>query len=193
MNLVLCLVRVCVAGSSFRQQWSGSLGERKSSLLWACFFFRLGHVLLCGVHGYSCDMNNQGKLFKISGLVAIAGIVLSIIMMIAFGRVTGGAVAVLTTALVILLVVGAVAICIALAAYREQGRKPGSTPLIYAVISFPLGWVLVFVYAAAQFPPLMLIALVALVTSVPALIIGIVKKLSVKAAPVVAITPEAGP
>ncbi|YCK81233.1 hypothetical protein M1D89_19510 [Arthrobacter sp. D3-18] len=164
----------------------------KSSLPAACFFFRLRRVLLCRVRGYSCGMDKQGKLFKVSGIAAIAGVLLSVILMVAFGRVTGGAVVVLTTSVVALLVIAAVAICVALAAYREQGRKPGSTPLIYAVIAFPLGWVLAFVYVAAQFPPLMMIALVGLVTSVPALIIGIVKKLSVKA-PVAPVATEAAP
>lgn len=126
-------------------------------------------------------MNNQGKLFKISGLVAIAGVVLALVLMVAFGGVRGDAVTALMTVAVGLLVIAAASLCVALAAYREQGRKPGSTPLIYAVVAFPLGFVLVFVYFALQFPPLMIIALLAMVTSIPALIIGIVKKLSLKA------------
>lgn len=129
-------------------------------------------------------MNKQGKLFKISGLVAIAGIVLAVVLMVAFGGVRGGAVAVLITVVVSLLVIAAASVCVALATYREQGLKPGNTPIIYAVIAFPLGFVLLFVYLASQFPPLMMIALIAVATSIPALIIGIVKKLSVKAAPV---------
>lgn len=126
-------------------------------------------------------MNNQGKLFKISGLVAIAGIVLALVLMVAFGGVRGDAVTALMTVVVSLLVIAAASLCVALAAYREQGRKPGSTPLIYAVIAFPLGFVLIFAYFALQFPPLMMIALLGMVTSIPALIIGIVKKLSLKA------------
>ncbi|WP_461164938.1 hypothetical protein [Arthrobacter sp. R4-81] len=101
--------------------------------------------------------------------------------MLAFGGVRGDAVAVLTAVDVGLFVIAAVAVCVALATYREQGRKPGNTPIIYAVIAFPAGWVLVFVYFAAQFPPLMMVAMLGVITSIPALIIGIVKKLSVKA------------
>jgi amino acid transporter len=136
------------------------------------------------VRGYSCDMNTQGKLFRISGLVAAAGIALALILMIAFAGVRGDAVTALMTVVVSLLVIAAASLCVALAAYREQGRKPGSTPLIYAVIAFPLGFVLFFVYFALQFPPLMMIALLAIATSIPALIIGIVKKLSLKPTPV---------
>lgn len=128
-------------------------------------------------------MNNQGKLFKISGLVATAGLVLALVLMVVFGGVRGGVTG-LIAAVVSLLVIAAASLCVALAAYREQGRKPGSTPLIYAVIAFPLGFVLMFVYSALQFPPLMMIALLAIATSIPALIIGIVKKLSLKAASV---------
>ncbi|YCH09494.1 hypothetical protein ACTAQJ_07970 [Arthrobacter sp. alpha11c] len=137
-------------------------------------------------------MNNQGKLFKVTAIAGAAGVLLSVVLMVAFGGVTGGAVGVLTTAVVALLVLGAIAICVALAAYKEQGRKPGNTPLIFAVIAFPLGFVLVFVSAVSHFPLLTMIALLSMATSVPALIIGIVKKLSVKA-PAAPVATEAAP
>jgi hypothetical protein len=129
-------------------------------------------------------MNNQGKLFRGSFIAGIAGLILSIVIMIAFGHVTGGAVAVVTMAVVGMLVVAAVAICVALATYREQGRKAGSLPLIYAVIAFPVGLLLVPLYFAVRFPGLVMLAMIAILTSVPAVVIGLVKKFSVKAAPV---------
>ncbi|MDE8668005.1 hypothetical protein PY310_05330 [Pseudarthrobacter sp. H3Y2-7] len=132
-------------------------------------------------------MNTQGKRFKVSALVAIAGTVLALVLMVAFGGVRGGAVSALMTIEVSLLVIAAVSACVALAAYREQGRKPGSTPLIYAVIAFPLGFLLFFLYFPMQFPPLAMLAMLSIATSIPALIIGIVKKLSVKSAPAPAI------
>lgn len=125
-------------------------------------------------------MKSQGTLFKISAIAALAGIVLPFILLLAFGRATGAIGTALTVLALSLLVVGAIAICVALAVYKEQGRKPGSTPLIYAVIAFPSGFLLLIVYAAVQFPGIMLIALVAFATSIPALVIGLVKKLSVK-------------
>lgn len=141
--------------------------------------FRLFRVLVARVS----TMNNQGKLFRGSSIAAIVGIVLAIVLMVAFGRVTGAAVTVLTVVAVGLLVVAAVAICIALGAYREQSRRPGSLPLIYAVVAFPLGFLLLFLYLAVRFPPVAMISVLAILTSVPALVIGLVKKLSVKAAP----------
>lgn len=134
-------------------------------------------------------MNNQGKVFKGSSIASVVGIVLSIVLMFAFGGVRGAAVSVLTAAIVALLAVAALAICVALATYREQSRKPGSLPLIYAVIAFPLGFLLVALYFASYLTPLMMIGFVAIATSVPALVIGIVKKLSVKGTSVV---PAAG-
>lgn len=125
-------------------------------------------------------MNNQGKLFRVSGLVAIASVLLGFILVLAFGGVRGDAVSVLMAVSIGLFVIAAAAVCVALATYREQGRKPGSTPIIYAVIAFPLGFVLLFVYMALQFPPLAMVAMLSAATSIPALIIGIVKKLSVK-------------
>ena len=104
-----------------------------------------------------------------------------IVLMFAFGGVRGAAVTVLTVVVVGLLVVAVVAICIALATYREQGRKPGSLPLIYAVIAFPLGLILVFTFLAMGVTPLAMIGFLGILTSVPALVIGLVKKLSVKA------------
>jgi hypothetical protein len=130
-------------------------------------------------------MNNQGKLFRGSSITGVVGIVLAVLLMAAFGGVTGAAVAVMTVATVAFFAVAAAAICVALATYREQGRKPGSLPLIYAVTAFPAGLLLLFLYLAFRFTPLGLIAFMAILTSVPALVIGLVKKLSVKAAPVV--------
>lgn len=131
-------------------------------------------------------MTSQGKLFKISAIAALVGIFFPMILILPFGHATGAVVSVLIGVTVTLTVVAGVAIPIALATYREQGRKPGSLPLIYAVIAFPLGFILMFLYFAIQFPPVMFIALIGIVTSVPALIIGIVKKLSVKTTPPVA-------
>lgn len=127
--------------------------------------------------------SNQGKVFRVAALCGLAGAVLPAILMLAFGNVTGAAVTVFTVVTVVLAGAGVVGICVALGAYKEQGRKPGSLPLIYAVIAFPLGLILVFVGFATHFSPLSLIAMTGIVTSIPALIIGLVKKLSVKTAP----------
>lgn len=135
-------------------------------------------------------MNSQGKVFKVSAIAGAAGIVLPVVLLIALGNVRGAGIAVLTTALVSLLIIGGIAICIALASFREQGRKPGSTPLIYAVIAFPLGFVLMFIYLASQFTPLVVVAMLAVATSIPALIIGLVKKLSVKSVPPPMVVPS---
>jgi O-antigen ligase len=127
--------------------------------------------------------SNQGKVFKVAALCGLAGAVLPVILMLAFGNVRGVAVTVFTVVTVALTCVGVVGFRVALGAYKEQGRKPGSLPLIYAVIAFPLGLILIIVGSATHFPPLMLIAMTGIVTSIPALIIGLVKKLSVKTAP----------
>ena len=128
---------------------------------------------------YSEHMKSQGTLFRISAIAGLAGISLPFILLLAFGRVAGAVGTMLTVLALSMLVVGAVAICLALAVYKEEGRKPGSTPLIYAVIAFPSGFLLLVVYLVTQFPGIILIALVAWVTSIPALVIGLVKKLSV--------------
>lgn len=131
-------------------------------------------------------MTSQGKLFKLSSIAALVGIFFPVILILAFGHATGAAASVLIGVTVTLSVVAAMAIPVALATYRERGRKPGSLPLIYAVIAFPAGFILMFVYFAIQFPSVMFIALIGIITSVPALVIGIVKKLSVKTPPPVA-------
>ncbi|MDQ0865707.1 hypothetical protein [Arthrobacter globiformis] len=135
-------------------------------------------------------MNSQGTLFRISAISSIAGIAIPIILLAAFGGAKGAVGNVLTVVAVALLVLAAVAVCVALGTYREQGRKAGSTPLIYAVVAFPLGILLMFPYFGIRFPGVMMIALLAILTSVPALVIGIVKKLSVKAEPATIPVPE---
>ncbi|MFJ4026407.1 hypothetical protein ACIPWF_04170 [Paenarthrobacter sp. NPDC089989] len=130
-------------------------------------------------------MKSQGTLFKISAITAIAGVVLPAILLLAFGRVTGSAGTTLTVLVVVLLILSAITTCVALAVYKEQGRRPGSTPLIYAVIAFPSAFVLMFAFLVSQFAGIAMIALVAGATSIPALVIGLVKKLSVKTAPVI--------
>jgi hypothetical protein len=131
-------------------------------------------------------MTNQGKVFKVAAICAVVGPVLFIIMMFALGKVTGPAGNILSTLAVVLMAGAVVATLIALGVYKEQGRKPGSTPLIYAVIAFPAGIILLFTLVALQLTPLAMVGLAGIITSVPALIIGLVKKLSVKSAPAAA-------
>lgn len=131
-------------------------------------------------------MTNQGKVFKVASICGIAGVVLYVLAVFAFRSVTGSAVGILTALVIILLGGAVVATLIALGVYKEQGRKPGSLPLIYAVIAFPVGFILLFTLVALQLTPIALVGLAAVVSSVPALVIGLVKKLSVKSAPALA-------
>lgn len=130
-------------------------------------------------------MTNQGKLFKISAISGLAGIVLPVILILVFGHVTDAASTILLVLTAVLLLIAVIAVPIALSAYREQGRKPGSLPLIYSVVAFPLGIILTFISLPTHFPPALMVGLIGLATGVPALIIGLVKKLSVKATPAV--------
>jgi uncharacterized membrane protein HdeD (DUF308 family) len=127
-------------------------------------------------------MNSQGKLFKASALTAAVSAVLAIVLYFFLATMRGDAGNVLFAFFLLLLIASVAATLIALPAFQENGRKPGSTPLIFAVIALPTGLILMAIGIPTMFLLLFFLGVAAILTGVVALIIGLVKKLAVKTA-----------
>ncbi|MCW2131712.1 hypothetical protein [Arthrobacter sp. VKM Ac-2550] len=127
-------------------------------------------------------MNNQGNLFKTSALTALATLLLAVVLYFVGSDAGGSAGTFVITAFILLLIAAAAALTVALFVYREDGRKPGSTPLIYAVIALPVSIVLFFLFIPTSVALLMLLGMFGFVTGLLALVAGLVKKLSIKTA-----------